>query len=180
MTIEVAMITVNGLMIASMLTKDDPRPRETRAFLTDQGMMQNHGPGWGVLERFSAASLHLGFTLLVFAQPWLVLATIGGALGYQHARRSLWEAVDRSHRARRSCHRRRRPRRRNRDLVVIGGLDLPPSLLGPHALGKRDEQRVEVREIQTGRLMPRLRSDSSRTLPREQPGALRLLAAGPL
>ena len=76
MTIEVAMITVNGLMIASMLTKDDPKSRETKAFLTEQGMMQNHGPGWGVLERFSAASLHLGFTLLVFAQPWLVPATI--------------------------------------------------------------------------------------------------------
>jgi hypothetical protein len=76
MAAEVAMITVNGLMIATLLTKDDPKSLEAKDFLREQGMMQSYGPWWGVLERFSAAGLHIGFTLLIFAQPWLVLVTI--------------------------------------------------------------------------------------------------------
>ena len=76
MAVEVAVITVNGLMIAALLTKDDPKSLEAKDFLRDQGMMQNYGPWWGVLERFSAAGLHIGLTLLLFAQPWLVLVTI--------------------------------------------------------------------------------------------------------
>jgi len=76
MAVEVAMITVNGLMIASLLTKDDPKSLEARDFLRQQGMTQSYGPWWGVIERFSAAGLHIGFTLLIFAQPWLALATI--------------------------------------------------------------------------------------------------------
>jgi len=76
MAVEVAMITVNGLMIATLLTKDDPKSLEAKDFLREQGMMQNYGPWWGVLERFSAAGVHIGFTLLIFAQPWLALATI--------------------------------------------------------------------------------------------------------
>lgn len=63
-------------MMASLLTKDDPKSLEAKDFLREQGMMQNYGPWWGVLERFSAAGLHIGFTLLIFAQPWLVLVTI--------------------------------------------------------------------------------------------------------
>jgi hypothetical protein len=39
-------------------------------------MMQSYGSWWGVAERFSAAGLHIGLTLLIFAQPWLALATI--------------------------------------------------------------------------------------------------------
>ncbi|MHB1472139.1 MAG: hypothetical protein ACYCV4_00680 [Dermatophilaceae bacterium] len=76
MAVEVAMVTVSGLVIASLLTKDDPKSLEAKDFLREQGMMQNNGPGWGVLERFSAAGFHIGFTLLIFAVPWLVLATI--------------------------------------------------------------------------------------------------------
>jgi hypothetical protein len=76
MAVEVAMITVNGLMIATLLTKDDPKSIEAKDFLSEQGMMQSYGPWWGVVERFSAAGVHIGFTLLIFAQPWLVLVTI--------------------------------------------------------------------------------------------------------
>lgn len=76
MAVEVAMVSVNGLMMASLLTKDDPKSLEAKDFLSEQGMMQNYGPWWGVVERFSAAGLHIGFTLLIFAQPWLAVATI--------------------------------------------------------------------------------------------------------
>jgi hypothetical protein len=76
MAVEVVYITVSGLMIASLLTKDDPKSLEAKDFLREQGMMQNYGPWWGVVERFSAAELHIGFTLLIVAQPWLALVTI--------------------------------------------------------------------------------------------------------
>ena len=94
MAVEVGYITVSGLMIASLLTKDDPKSLEAKDFLREQGMMQNNGPWWGVLERFSAAGLHLGFTLLIFAQPWLALATIvvhscTNMLAVRYAKRSI-------------------------------------------------------------------------------------------
>lgn len=76
MAIEVVMIAVNVLVIASLLTKDGPKSVEVRELLRDQGGPQSTGPFWGVLERFSAAGLHFGFTLLIFVQPWLVLVTI--------------------------------------------------------------------------------------------------------
>jgi hypothetical protein len=76
MTIEVAYTMVTALIIANLLPKDDPKSLEAKEFLRDQGMVQNNGPVWGVVERFSAAGIHIGFTLLLFAQPWLVLVTI--------------------------------------------------------------------------------------------------------
>ena len=76
MAVEVLYATASGLMIATLLTKDDPKSLAAKDFLSEQGMMRNYGPWWGVLERFSAAGLHVGFTLLIFAQPWLVLVTI--------------------------------------------------------------------------------------------------------
>jgi hypothetical protein len=94
MAVEVVYITVGGLMIASLLTKDDPKSLEAKDFLREQGMMRNYGPGWGVVERLSAAGLHIGFTLLIFAQPWLALATIlvhscTNMLAVRYAKRSI-------------------------------------------------------------------------------------------
>ena len=76
MAVEVLYATASGLMIATLLTKDDPKSLEAKDFLLEEGLMQSYGPWWGVLERFSAAGVHIGFTLLLFAQPWLVLVTI--------------------------------------------------------------------------------------------------------
>jgi len=94
MTVEVVLTTVNGLLIASLLTKDDPKSLEAKEYLREQGMMQNNGPAWAVVERFSAAGLHIGFTLLIFAQPWLALATIAvhsctNMLAVRYAKRSI-------------------------------------------------------------------------------------------
>lgn len=44
MTVEVALITVNTLIIANLLPKDDPKSLEAKEFLRDQGMMQDNGP----------------------------------------------------------------------------------------------------------------------------------------
>ena len=75
-TVEVLIIVLNLMVIAGILTKDDPKSREARELLAAQGMLEDHHPAWGFLERISATALHTGFTLLLFAQPWLVLVTL--------------------------------------------------------------------------------------------------------
>jgi hypothetical protein len=76
MAVEVLHTTASGLMVATLLTKDDPKSLEAKKILREQGLMRSYGPWWGVVERFGAAGVHIGFTLLLFAQPWLVLVTI--------------------------------------------------------------------------------------------------------
>jgi hypothetical protein len=75
-TIEVLMVVVNTLVVASLMTKDDPGSVEARELLAAQGMTTPQHPAWGFLERLSATALHLGFTLMLFVQPWLVLVTL--------------------------------------------------------------------------------------------------------
>lgn len=75
-TIEVLLVAVNTFVVASLMTKDDPKSVEARELLAAQGMTTPQHPAWGFLERLSATALHLGFTLLLFAQPWLVLVTL--------------------------------------------------------------------------------------------------------
>jgi hypothetical protein len=75
-TIEVLLVFVNGLVIANLITKDDPKSVEERELLLARGMLGTQHAAWGLLERLSATALHLGFTLMLFAQPWLVLVTL--------------------------------------------------------------------------------------------------------
>jgi hypothetical protein len=75
-TIEVLLVAVNIFVIAGLMTRDDPKSREAREILAAQGMMSPQNPLWGFLERLSAIALHLGFTLMLFASPWLVLVTL--------------------------------------------------------------------------------------------------------
>lgn len=75
-TIEVLIVMVNLLVISNLMTRNDPKSIEARELLEAQGMLKQTNPAWGVLERVSATALHLGFTLMLFAQPWLVLVTL--------------------------------------------------------------------------------------------------------
>jgi hypothetical protein len=74
--IEVLLVAVNTFAIAAIMGKDDPKSLEAREILAAQGMVVPSSPLWGFLERLSAFALHLGFTLALFAAPWLVLLTI--------------------------------------------------------------------------------------------------------
>lgn len=74
--IEVVIIAVNSFVIANMLTRDDPKALKVQTILREREMLTTSAPGWAVAERCSAMALHVGFTLLLFAQPWLVLATM--------------------------------------------------------------------------------------------------------
>jgi len=75
-TIEILVVAVNILAMASLLTKDDPKSREARELLAAQGVPLDQHPVWALVERVSAIALHLGFTLMLFASPWLVLVTL--------------------------------------------------------------------------------------------------------
>ncbi|MCW4385693.1 hypothetical protein OH146_07885 [Salinibacterium sp. SYSU T00001] len=75
-TIEVVLVAINVFAIAALLTKDDPKSAEARELLASQGMTTPHHPATGLIERLSATALHLGFTLLLFANPWFVLLTL--------------------------------------------------------------------------------------------------------
>jgi hypothetical protein len=75
-TIEVVVVAINALAISSLLKKDDAKSREARKLLSEQGMIVPESPGWGLLERLAAIAMHIGLTLILFANPWLVLVTL--------------------------------------------------------------------------------------------------------
>ncbi len=73
---EVLIVVVNLFALASLMTKTDAKSMEAKQFLQEQGMMTPTNPFWGLLERLSAIAMHIGFTLMLFASPWLVLVTL--------------------------------------------------------------------------------------------------------
>ena len=76
--IEVLFAIVNGVMRHVLLSRNDEKARQAMAMLKEQGQLQEIPGGWfvGAWERFFASALHLGFTLLVAWQPWLVVVLL--------------------------------------------------------------------------------------------------------
>ncbi|MEO3784058.1 hypothetical protein ABGB12_12050 [Actinocorallia sp. B10E7] len=74
--VEIVYTVVNALVIRSLLGRNDPQAVEARALLEAQGTLRADGPVWAFLERIGATLLHIGFTLLLVWQPWIVLATV--------------------------------------------------------------------------------------------------------
>ena len=74
--IEVITIAINAFAIAVLLTRDGPKAQKVQTFVRERDAMTTYGWAWGTVERCSATAVHVGFTLLLFAQPWLVLATL--------------------------------------------------------------------------------------------------------
>lgn len=92
--VEVVVIAINGMAIANFMTRDDPKALKVQTVLRERGMLTTYAPGWAVAERCSATALHVGFTLLLFAQPWWVLATIvlhssANMIAVRYAKRSV-------------------------------------------------------------------------------------------
>jgi hypothetical protein len=74
--IEVVFAAINAIAIAIFLTRDGPKAQRVQALMREREAMTACGWGWAAVERCSAMALHVGFTLLLFAEPWLVLATL--------------------------------------------------------------------------------------------------------
>ncbi|WP_214105362.1 hypothetical protein [Acrocarpospora catenulata] len=74
--IEIVFTVVQALGIRGLLGKTDEKSLEARRMLEAQGLLRLDTPYWAALERLSASLLHIGFTLLLAWQPWLVLAAM--------------------------------------------------------------------------------------------------------
>jgi hypothetical protein len=75
-TIEIAFALVEAFVLLRILRRDDQQAREVWQDLRESGIPLDASPLYGALERVSATALHVGFSLLVAASPWLVLVTI--------------------------------------------------------------------------------------------------------
>lgn len=73
--IEVVYTIVNGVLVLSLESRTDEKAQMAREQLKSLGLSEVH-PAWGILERIAATAMHIGFTLIVAANPWLVLLTL--------------------------------------------------------------------------------------------------------
>lgn len=75
--IEVIYALVNGILIATLLQRDDEEAVKARQVMEEMGLLRaGTKPLYGVLERLAVTPVHIGFTLLLAFQPLLVLVTI--------------------------------------------------------------------------------------------------------
>ena len=74
--IEVVYALVNGAAMLALVGRDDPEAEQARAMLPFKEALTPSAPWWGVVERAWASALHIGFTLIIAAQPILVVVTI--------------------------------------------------------------------------------------------------------
>ncbi len=78
-TIEVVHTLVTGLLVRRLLLDPSPKGVEARRLLVSIGWLQyvqSLVPVLGVVERVGASLLHIGFTLLLGWNPWLLLVTM--------------------------------------------------------------------------------------------------------
>ena len=73
--IEVLYSLVNGVAMLSLLGRDDPEAQQARALMPMRAALEPSAPWWGLIERITASVLHIGFTLIVAAQPLLAVVT---------------------------------------------------------------------------------------------------------
>jgi hypothetical protein len=77
-SIEVLYGLIQSWMLHTLSQRTDEKALRARALLESQGMgrsLEPSAPLWGILERVSATAGHIGFTLLLAFNPWLVLLT---------------------------------------------------------------------------------------------------------
>lgn len=76
--IEILYSIVQGLALATLMERDDPEAERIRALIPAPAatLITPEAPWLGVVERVWASALHIGFTVILAAQPLLVLLTI--------------------------------------------------------------------------------------------------------
>jgi hypothetical protein len=78
-TVEVVYVLVTGVMVRRLLLDPSAKAAEARRLLLSMGWLQyvqSLVPALGAVERAGASLLHIGFTLLLGWNPWLVLVTM--------------------------------------------------------------------------------------------------------
>jgi len=78
-TIEVVYVLVTGLAVRRLLLDPSSKAAEARRLLLSMGWLQyvqSLVPLLGAVERVGVSLLHIGFTLLLGWNPWLVLVTM--------------------------------------------------------------------------------------------------------
>ncbi|CAM2975056.1 YhfC family glutamic-type intramembrane protease [Paenibacillus sediminis] len=73
--IEVVYVITQVIAIASLANRRDEKAEQAKAILQAQGTGSSN-PMWGIIERISASAFHIGATLCIASNPWLVLVFI--------------------------------------------------------------------------------------------------------
>ncbi len=69
--VEVLYAIVNGALLTTILQRNDEKAIQVKQILETQGTFQQN-PWYGVLERVFASAFHIGSTLILAFNPWLV------------------------------------------------------------------------------------------------------------
>lgn len=73
--IEVLFAVVNQIVLTIIVQRTDEKAIQAKEFLESSGTL-NLSPIWGVLERIFASAFHIGSTILVASNFWLVIVMI--------------------------------------------------------------------------------------------------------
>ncbi|MCL6604079.1 MAG: YhfC family intramembrane metalloprotease [Paenibacillus sp.] len=73
--IEVLFVIINVIMITVLIKRTDEKAMQAKEMLQTQGHIQA-SPLWGILERIWASAFHIGATLVIAHNAWLVLLMI--------------------------------------------------------------------------------------------------------
>lgn len=70
--VEVVFTLINGVVLSLLLQRTDEKAMQVKEILQAQGSV-NLSPLWGVAERVAASAFHIGATLIIASNPWLVV-----------------------------------------------------------------------------------------------------------
>ncbi|OBZ10815.1 hypothetical protein A8L34_18855 [Bacillus sp. FJAT-27264] len=73
--IEVVYVMISVILISSLIKRTDEKAQQAKDMLMAQGNIQAN-PMWGILERIWASAFHIGATLVVAYNPWMVILLI--------------------------------------------------------------------------------------------------------
>ncbi|WP_051348749.1 hypothetical protein [Peribacillus kribbensis] len=74
--IEVVFAIVNLLALNNLAAKTDEKSMQAKEMLSAAGMKMDGSPFWGAFERIFASAFHIGSTLIIAWNPWMVLVMI--------------------------------------------------------------------------------------------------------
>ncbi len=64
------------MLRSALRRRTDAQAREAREIMATMGLDRDVGPFWPGIERFFASGFHIGSTLLIAWQPWLVIGAV--------------------------------------------------------------------------------------------------------